>query len=210
MYAKISVAALAALAGASTASPLSARADCRALTVKAGDSCGTLAASCGITGEEFIQYNPNPTLCSTLTIGQRVCCSAGDLPDITPKPNPDGTCASYKVPAGDSCGQIAARSGLTVAQLEAFQTNTWGWKGCNNLFAEDVICLSEGKPPLPSPWANAICGPRKPGTTYPTDGTPFAELNKCEDGSCCNQWGFCGYSPDFCGPDTCISNCDAQ
>lgn len=40
------------------------------------------------------------------------------------------------------------------------------------------------------------------GTCAP--GTP------CSNGACCSNSGFCGYSPDFCGQDTCISNCDAK
>ncbi|ROT42462.1 hypothetical protein SODALDRAFT_16059 [Sodiomyces alkalinus F11] len=33
----------------------------------------------------------------------------------------------------------------------------------------------------------------------------------CTNGACCSgESGFCGYGPDFCGPDVCISNCDAQ
>ncbi|KAI0600742.1 glycoside hydrolase family 18 protein [Biscogniauxia sp. FL1348] len=40
------------------------------------------------------------------------------------------------------------------------------------------------------------------GTCAP--GTP------CSNGACCSKSGFCGYSPDFCGSDNCISNCDAK
>ncbi|KAI5918690.1 hypothetical protein F4810DRAFT_690669 [Camillea tinctor] len=36
------------------------------------------------------------------------------------------------------------------------------------------------------------------GTCAP--GTP------CSNGACCSKSGFCGYSPDFCGSDNCVSN----
>lgn len=41
------------------------------------------------------------------------------------------------------------------------------------------------------------------------DGT-CAPGSPCTNGACCSSSGFCGYSPDFCGADSCISNCDAQ
>ena len=45
-------------------------------------------------------------------------------------------------------------------------------------------------------------GPSGTGTCAP--GTP------CSNGACCSKSGFCGYSPDFCGTASCISNCDAK
>lgn len=66
------------------------RADCTTTNVIAGDGCAALATRCGISGADFTKYNPNSTLCSTLAPGQRVCCSAGTLPDIRPKPGADG------------------------------------------------------------------------------------------------------------------------
>lgn len=41
------------------------------------------------------------------------------------------------------------------------------------------------------------------------DGT-CAPGSPCTNGACCSSSGFCGYSPDFCGADSCISNCDAK
>jgi chitinase len=32
----------------------------------------------------------------------------------------------------------------------------------------------------------------------------------CADGSCCNNAGKCGFSPDHCGEGICLSNCDAK
>ena len=32
----------------------------------------------------------------------------------------------------------------------------------------------------------------------------------CTNGACCSKAGFCGYAPDFCGTENCISNCDAK
>ncbi|KAI9147047.1 glycoside hydrolase [Paramyrothecium foliicola] len=42
---------------------------------------------------------------------------------------------------------------------------------------------------------DGVCGPGSP----------------CVNGACCSgERGYCGYGPDFCGEDVCISNCDAQ
>ncbi|KAF9889730.1 hypothetical protein FE257_007036 [Aspergillus nanangensis] len=32
----------------------------------------------------------------------------------------------------------------------------------------------------------------------------------CTNGACCANTGWCGYGPDFCGDDVCLSNCDAE
>lgn len=209
------------LSSNSTASILSKRADCSTIQVKSGDSCAALAARCGIRGADFTKYNSKTKdLCSTLREGQHVCCSAGDLPDLSPKPNPDGGCATYQVQSGDYCAKIAAANSLDVKDLENFNKNTWGWSGCKRLFAEAVICLSKGDPPMPSPIANAVCGPQKPGTKKPVKGEDLSDLNPCPLNACCNIWGQCGITEDFCknttlgppgtakeGTNGCISNC---
>ncbi|KAL8366609.1 hypothetical protein RB595_010461 [Gaeumannomyces hyphopodioides] len=64
------------------------------------------------------------------------------------------------------------------------------------------------------------CGPQKPDTKPPTDGSKIADLNPCPLNACCNIWGQCGVTRDFCidtntgppgtakrGTYGCISNC---
>ncbi|KAK1149031.1 hypothetical protein N8T08_007708 [Aspergillus melleus] len=109
------------------------RATCKTIQVASGDSCGSLAKECGISGAKFEQYNPDKKLCSTLSVGQYVCCTAGDLPDLTPKPKPDGTCASVLVEPGDLCSTIAAANSLTPKDLENFNKKTWGWAGLSKM-----------------------------------------------------------------------------
>ncbi|RSL78176.1 hypothetical protein CEP51_008443 [Fusarium floridanum] len=205
----------------SSASTLSKRADCSTIQVKGGDSCAALATRCGIKAADFTKYNSQTKdLCSTLREGQHVCCSSGDLPDFSPKPDPDGGCATYQVQSGDYCDKIAAANSLEVKDLEAFNKNTWGWSGCKRLFAEAIICLSKGDPPMPSPIANAVCGPQKPDTKKPSNGEDLSDLNPCPLNACCNIWGQCGITEDFCknttlgppgtaeeGTNGCISNC---
>lgn len=44
--------------------------------------------------------------------------------------------------------------------------------------------------------------------TKGTSGT-CSKDSKCVTG-CCSKAGYCGFGPDFCGDDVCISDCDAQ
>ena len=151
---------------------------------------------------------------------QHVCCSSGTLPDFRPPVNPDGSCFAYQVRSNDNCADLAAQYGLTVADIESFNKNTWGWNGCKVLFLDAIICLSNGSPPFPAPISNAVCGPQKLGSKPPTDGSNIANLNPCPLNACCNIWGQCGITQDFCidtntgAPGTakpgtygCISNC---
>ncbi|KAL5360965.1 hypothetical protein BJX96DRAFT_151156 [Aspergillus floccosus] len=167
-----------------------------------------------------MEYNPGADFCTTLKAKQHVCCSSGDLPDFRPKPNPDGSCKSYLVQADENCDTLAAEYSLTREELEDLNKNTWGWSNCEPLQKNSIICLSEGTPPFPAPIANAVCGPQKPGSKPPTDGSDIAELNPCPLNACCNIWGQCGINQDFCidtntgSPGTaepgsygCISNC---
>lgn len=110
------------------------RADCEVIKTEEGDGCGSLLAkaqksskcSKDMTLKDFEKYNPDPNLCSTLKVGQRICCTAGSLPDITPKQNSDGSCKSYTTQADDSCWKIAVANGITPQILEAVNKDTWG------------------------------------------------------------------------------------
>lgn len=136
---------------------------CRTIQVVSGDGCGTLASRCGISGADFTKYNTQANLCSTLMPGQYVCCSPGGLPDIRPKPKPDGTCATYLVVSGDSCARLAASNGLKVEDIERFNLGTtWGWNGCNALMTDMYICLSTGKYAIPQSPSFSSPSPPQP------------------------------------------------
>ncbi len=144
-----------------------------------------MAAECGVSPADFIKYNPSSTLCSTLQMGQHVCCSAGTMPDFRPKPNSNGTCFSHYVEPGESCSVLGAANSLTNAEIESFNKQTWGWQGCSNVQAYQKICLSTGAPPMPAPIPNAMCGPQKPGSVQPPAGIALASLNPCPLNACC-------------------------
>lgn len=202
---------------------------CTTIQVQYGDTCTSLATRCGIPAANFTDYNPSSTLCSTLTPGEHVCCSSGSLPDYTPSRNSDGSCYAYYVNAGVDCSYIAANYSITVDEIEVYNNNTWGWLGCagTNLQAGENICLTPGTPPFPSPVPNAVCGPQVPNTTQPASSTvtDWALLNPCPLNACCDVWGQCGTTAEFCTPSNsstkapgtaavgsngCISNCGTE
>ncbi|KAK5799831.1 hypothetical protein VI817_002043 [Penicillium citrinum] len=205
---------------ATSAIKLSSRAECRTLQVEQGLGCPEMAVKCGISPADFTKYNPGSTFCSNLKAKQHVCCSQGTLPDYSPKPNADGSCFAYQAQKDDNCDNLAAEYSLTKEDLEEFNKNTWGWSGCGILYEKTIMCLSKGTPPFPAEIANAQCGPQKPGSKPPTDGSNIADMNPCPLNACCNIWGQCGITKDFCvdtntgAPGTakegtygCISNC---
>lgn len=199
---------------------LARRDECTTVQVESGDGCASLAEKCGISGDDFESYNTDSDLCSTLVPYQYVCCSEGDLPDYSPQANEDGSCATYTTVSGDSCSTIAASNSLTTDDLEDFNEDTWGWNGCDNLWAGVKMCLSNGTAPFPNELENAVCGPQVPGTEAPDDDTDISTLNPCPLNACCDVWGQCGVTDEFCtdtstgapgtaanGTNGCISNC---
>ena len=102
--------------------------ECRTITVDDNDECGKLVTRCGggLTSADFYKYNPDPDLCSTLQPGQPVCCTEGELPDIKPKQNADGSCFTYQIKHDDNCSKVAISHGLTRKELEEFNKETWG------------------------------------------------------------------------------------
>lgn len=138
-----------------TVHQLNARGDCRTISVIGGDLCDPLAARCGISEKDLEKYNPKKNFCDTLQAGQRVCCSAGTLPDIRPKPNKDGSCFVQYVALGDDCSKLSAKYGLTKEEINGFNDKkTWGWTGCDDMLAGINICLSKGDPPMPASISN--------------------------------------------------------
>ncbi|PGH10677.1 hypothetical protein AJ80_07433 [Polytolypa hystricis UAMH7299] len=200
------------------------RAECTAIQVASGDGCWSLSERCGITQDELLNYNGGGDFCDTLIPAQWVCCSTGTLPDFSPQPNPNGSCASYAAQTDDYCFAIAEAHHITVDDIESYNGDTWGWAGCDGLQPGQKICLSTGAPPMPAAIENAVCGPQVPGTES-VSGTELADLNPCPLNVCCNIWGQCGITEDFCiespadtgapgtsqpGANGCISNCGME
>lgn len=178
---------------------------CKYYQVKAGDLCWDIANTrCkpAIDLAQLYKFNSmKEANCTKLAVKQVLCCSKGKKPDFRPKKKADGSCAWHEVAKGEVCGTIAAANSLTVDELKKFNVGkTWGFNGCNErLQPKQRICLSDGTPPFPAASETKVdCGPRKQGTKAPTNGTKWADLNPCPLNVCCNTWGFCGTTPEFC------------
>ncbi|KAL3454138.1 hypothetical protein BJX65DRAFT_301926 [Aspergillus insuetus] len=210
-----------------SSSPLQRRADeCEYTIIKDGDLCDTLAERCGVKLSDFIKYNSGDSdddaFCDDLHPTDPICCSEGDLPDLRPQPDDDGYCAVHEIGPDDLCDTLETKYHLGPDDLEDFNKGkTWGWAGCGRLQKKMKICVSKGKPPMPAEDERAICGPQVPGTKPPTNDTEIADLNPCPLNVCCNIWGQCGTTEEYCidtsiddtpgtaknGTNGCISNC---
>lgn len=181
---------------------LAARAECEAVEVVSGDSCWSISDSCGITQEDLEKFNPTDNLCEpgTIKAGEYLCCSEGTLPDFSPQPDSDGNCFPYIVGSLETCYVLAEQFKTTVEAIEDANKETWGWVGCEGLQESQTICLSPGRPPMPTTFDNAQCGPQMVGTERPPDGTNLEELNPCPLNACCDGWSFCGTTAEFCTP----------
>jgi chitinase len=166
-------------------SRLQARNTCTTVQVVLGDTCPSLATGCGITGDEFDEYNSDVD-CSNLPVGSYMCCSGGELPDYSPQPDSDDNCYVYLVQTGDTCSSIAAAYGLMVADIGNYNNDTWGWMGCDDLLANMNIYLSTGWPPMLTMIANAVCRPQMNNTPTAPYGTNLSTLNECPLNACCD------------------------
>ncbi|KAJ5798432.1 uncharacterized protein N7503_007728 [Penicillium pulvis] len=198
------------------------RSTCSTTQVNEGDLCADVATACGITVAELTEYNPSSSFCTTLQAGQHACCSSGSLPDYTPSQYSNGTCYSYTVQRDDTCKALSVAYDITTSDIEEWNADTWGWFGCNDLQIGSYICLSDGSSPMPAPVIGAVCGPQVPGTATPPAGTNLTTMNECPLNACCDIWGQCGTTDEFCtisesstgapgtsanGTNGCISNC---
>jgi chitinase len=199
-----------------------AKQDCQETEVQPTEGCEALAKRCKISLDQFMEFNGKPE-CTKLQIKQRVCCSAGGLADLRPQKQANGDCAIHQIQDGDSCYSIAQKYALKEADIPKFNAQTWGWNGCrpDKFYPNVRICVSEGNPPFPAADPKATCGPTKPGTQRPSTGASkdWTLLNECPLKACCNIWGNCGMSDDFCinkstgppgsssGVNGCVANC---
>ncbi|KAJ5986037.1 hypothetical protein N7451_010402 [Penicillium sp. IBT 35674x] len=198
------------------------RSTCSTTQVNEGDLCADVATACGITVAELTEYNPSSSFCTTLQAGQHICCSSGSLPDYTPSQYSNGTCYSYTVQRDDTYKAVSVAYDITTSDIEEWNNDTWGWFGCNDLQIGSYICLSDGSSPMPAPVIGAVCGPQVPGIATPPAGTNLTTMNECPLNACCDIWGQCGTTDEFCtisesstgapgtsanGTNGCISNC---
>ena len=180
---------------------------CSYKLVESGVDVGTL---CGTTDALVVQYNPGVNF-SALAVGQPICCTAGTPPNFMPSQFSNGSCVYHTIATGESCETLySLYYPITLDDLMNFNKETYNWYGCttSHPWVGDRICVSTGTPPPPTPNPLAQCGPLAPGSKY---------NSTCPLNACCDQFGFCGVTSDFCdvlssptnapGTTGCYSNC---
>lgn len=115
-------------------------------------------------------------------------CMVSGAVSHAPLSGSDGICYTYIVQGHDTCTSIAEQHSITVADIEAFNKNSWAWLGCNKaLYQGAFICLSAGAAPMPVALPHATCGPQVPGTTRPSNFDLLGTLNPCPNKECVSE-----------------------
>ncbi|KAJ6122030.1 glycoside hydrolase family 18 protein [Penicillium capsulatum] len=128
---------------------------CSSILVTSDNSCDSLAARCGIPTADLTTFNPSLGACSSPPVGKLVCCSGKGQLKTPLSPQDDGLCSNYIIQYGDICESIAGGYGITVDQLDSYNSRAWKWDGCSRLQLGGFVCLSSGDPPMPVALPNA-------------------------------------------------------
>jgi len=118
--------------------------------VQAGDQCGTLAASKGISLANFYAWNPAAgSTCQSLWIGYYVCVGViGGTQTTgngitTPTPIETGTTTDCKnfhlVVTNDQCEAIATAAGISLSDFYAWNPNVGST--CQSLWLGYYVCI---------------------------------------------------------------------
>jgi hypothetical protein len=92
-------------------------------------------------------------------------------------------CKTYVTQAQDTCKGITNAHGITMAQLQMYNSYSWRFD-CGNMPQGSIICIGPGSPPMPTARYDATCGPLVPGTLRPTNWSALASLNPCASNKC--------------------------
>lgn len=84
----------------------------------------------------------------------------GNAVRLSPKPNEDGWCHTYRIVTDDNYSNLAAECTPDEEDIEEFNENTGGWNGCDNTWEGTVICLSKGNPPCRIRWRMLYAVPK--------------------------------------------------
>ncbi|GBF66700.1 LysM domain-containing protein [Trichophyton mentagrophytes] len=142
--------------------------------VKQGEDCSTISATYGITGAQFLAWNPSAGKdCTGLWANAYACVSiVGHEPSKTTSPAPQPTptkpsngietplptqpkivdnCDKFHlVQSGENCAAIASKYGISLAQFT--QWNSAAGSNCEGLWANAYACVSIiGHEPMSTP-----------------------------------------------------------
>lgn len=153
-------------------------------TVKAGETCSSIALAYSVQVASIVQLNNLDPQCSALYEGQKIKIP---YPTPTPSPMPTATLSAakateqacgtypYKVLAGDSLAAISANYNISVESIKNF----------NNLTSDVVfegqnltLPLCERRPTQgPTPTATLPPPYTQPSLLLPADGTVYTNIN---------------------------------
>ncbi|KIK64621.1 carbohydrate-binding module family 50 protein [Collybiopsis luxurians FD-317 M1] len=132
MFSRLALLAMVTAVGTMmSARVLAQTSSCQAVyTVVSGDICIDIAAKFNVTTAALLAANPAVDAgCDNLQIGQQLC-----IPAI-----PSNCSSQYGVQVGDVCIDIADKFNITIAQLEA--ANSEIDPACDNLQPGQVLCI---------------------------------------------------------------------
>ncbi|KAK3303739.1 glycoside hydrolase superfamily [Chaetomium strumarium] len=142
---------------------------CSYTQVAAGDGCWSLAQRCGITQDQFVQYN-GADICSKLQPRQYVCCSEGVLPDL-PLPSKlmvgNNICLSTGSPPMPapldkaSCGPQVPGTPRPANMDDLANLNPCPLNACCNVWGQ---CSIDENFCIPSPVPGGAPGTATPGS----------------------------------------------
>ncbi|KAJ3406422.1 hypothetical protein HDV05_006016 [Chytridiales sp. JEL 0842] len=94
---------------------------CTVHVVRPGDTCYGIATSCGIKVEGLQNVNPGME-CTALWVGQRLCCSMGVLPNMSPSITPAITTTMKTITTASTTTTATTSKRLTTTRIVATPT----------------------------------------------------------------------------------------
>ncbi|KAJ5180177.1 glycoside hydrolase [Penicillium capsulatum] len=119
---------------------------CSSILVTSDNSCDSLAARCGIPTADLTTFNPSLGACSSPPVGKLVCCSGKGQLKTPLSPQDDGLCSNYIIQYGDICESIAGGYGITVDQLDSYNSRAWKWDGVRRDETDDWARIASVNP----------------------------------------------------------------
>lgn len=124
---------------------------CKIHVIKSGESCGVLDKMYYLKPGDMYKFNednPNWVSCQDGRpwVGDRVCVSEGTPPSKDVTTNPDGSCYSHELKAGETCADMDKMYGLGPGDMYTFNENTPRWTNCQSLYEGLNVCVSKGTP----------------------------------------------------------------
>ncbi|KIJ58950.1 carbohydrate-binding module family 50 protein [Hydnomerulius pinastri MD-312] len=142
--------------------------------VQTGDNCTSVAQTFGLSYQDFVTWNNNPSMpCPSLTPGSYVCVDVANITDTAPPTPtnaapgsaPSGCYEWYTIVQNDGCGSVETQFNLTQAQF--FALNPELYSNCTNLVLGDAYCVEA----IPTSTTTST-GTPTPTTTTSASPTP--------------------------------------